>query len=230
MDHSSFTTTASIHGGRKATKKYKSVALLDSGSPSSFVTDAVINEMWQEGAASPDMITVGKPRRWSGFTDSTKALETNHPACLSVQIHREQKSTEQIRLCCHAVPPMVQQHDLLLGRDSFLKYEHHTYGTLSKHTGRSVVGELELRQENLQNVVVLIQPANTENDLHLRCVGEVTVSLTPWPCMLKVMLIRSDNTQAMTGSYFVQICDDWNLNEDEMVVREGTQTVPFSFN
>ena len=27
VDHSSFTTTVSIHGGRKATKKYKSVAL-----------------------------------------------------------------------------------------------------------------------------------------------------------------------------------------------------------
>ena len=46
--------------------------------------------------------------------------------------------------------------------------------------------------------------------------------------MLKVMLIRSYNTQAMTGSYYVQICDDWNLNEDEMAVREGKQTNPFS--
>ena len=45
VDHSSFTTTVSIHGGRKATKKYKSVALLDSGSPSSFVTQAIIDEM-----------------------------------------------------------------------------------------------------------------------------------------------------------------------------------------
>ena len=41
----SFTTSVSIHGGRKATKKYKSVALLDSGSPSSFVTQAVINKV-----------------------------------------------------------------------------------------------------------------------------------------------------------------------------------------
>ena len=45
VDHSSFTTTVSIHGGRKATKKYKSVVLLDSGSPRSFVTQAVMDEM-----------------------------------------------------------------------------------------------------------------------------------------------------------------------------------------
>ena len=45
--------------------------------------------------------------------------------------------------------------------------------------------------------------------------------------MLKVLLVRSDNTQAMTGSYFVQVLDDWNLNEDAMVVREGSK--PFLF-
>ena len=68
VDHSSFTTTVSIHGGRKATKKYKFVALLDSGSPSSFLTQAIIDEMLQKGAASADMVTVGEPRRWGGFT------------------------------------------------------------------------------------------------------------------------------------------------------------------
>ena len=85
VDHSSFTTTISIHGGRKATKKYKSVALLDSGSPSSFVTQAVIDEMLRKGAASADMITVRKPHMWGGFTDSTGLLQTNSSAYLSVQ-------------------------------------------------------------------------------------------------------------------------------------------------
>ena len=144
----------------KPQKNNKSVALLGSGSPSSFFTNAVINDMLQEGAASSDMITLGKPRRWGGFTDSTEALKTNYSACLSVQFHRRRKPTAQMRLRCHIVPPMVLQHDLLLGRDSFLKFDHHTNVTLPKQTGRPVVGELELRQENPQNVVALIQPAN----------------------------------------------------------------------
>ena len=38
VDHSSFTTIISIHEGRKTTKKYKSVALLDSGSPSYYAS------------------------------------------------------------------------------------------------------------------------------------------------------------------------------------------------
>ena len=32
----------------------------------------------------------------------------------------------------------------------------------------------------------------------------------------------------MTGSYFVQTLDGWNLDEDAMVVREGKQNIPFS--
>ena len=84
MGCSSFATAVSIHGGRKATKKYKYVALLDSGSPSSFFTDAVTNEMLREGAASSGMITMGKPPRLGGFTDSTEALKNNRSACLSV--------------------------------------------------------------------------------------------------------------------------------------------------
>ena len=52
--------------------------------------------------------------------------------------------------------------------------------------------------------------------------------MTPQSCMLKVMLIRSDNITAMTGWYLVQMYDEWNLNEKEMVVREGKQTFPLS--
>ena len=46
--------------------------------------------------------------------------------------------------------------------------------------------------------------------------------------MLMVMLVRADNTTAMTGSYFVQTLNGWNLDEDAMVVREGKQNIPFS--
>ena len=46
--------------------------------------------------------------------------------------------------------------------------------------------------------------------------------------MLMVMLVRADNTPAMTGSYFVQMLDGWNLDEDTMVVREWKQNIPFS--
>ena len=45
--------------------------------------------------------------------------------------------------------------------------------------------------------------------------------------MLMVMLVRADNTPAMTGSYFVQTIDGWNLIEDAMIASEGKQNIPF---
>ena len=227
VDHSSFTTIVSIHGGRKATEKYKSVALLDSGSPSSFVTQAVIDEILRKGAVSADMITVGKPRRWGGFTDSTEQLQTNSSACRSVQFLKRKKPMARMKVPCHIVPPMVLQHGLLLGRDSFLKFQNHTYATLPKEAGRPVEGVPTLSQNKEKNVAS-IQPTNTENDYHLRYVGKDTVSLTSHPRMLMVMLVGADNTPAMTGSYFVQILESWNLNEDAMVVSEGEQSIPLS--
>ena len=92
VDHSSFTTIVSIHGGRKATQKYKSVALLDSGSPRSFVTQTVIDEMLRRGAGLANMITLGKPRWWGGFTDSKELLQTNSSACLNVQFFKGKRT------------------------------------------------------------------------------------------------------------------------------------------
>ena len=44
--------------------------------------------------------------------------------------------------------------------------------------------------------------------------------------MLMVMLVGADNTPAMTGSYFVQMLESWNLDEDAMIVRERKQSIP----
>ena len=122
---------------------------------------------------------------------------------------------------------MVLQHGLLLGRDSFLKFRNHTYATLPKEAKRPMEGVLTLNRNPEKNVA-LVHPTNTENDYHLRYVGKDMVSLASHPCMLMAMLVRVDNTPAMTGSYFLQTLDGWNLDEDAMVVRKGKQNIPFS--
>ena len=132
-----------------------------------------------------------------------------------------------MKVPCHIVPSMVLQHGLMLGRDSFLKFQNHTYATLPKKAGRPVEGVLTLSQ-NTEKDVALIQPTNTEHDYHLRYVGKDTVSLTSQPCILMLMLVRADNTPAMTGSYFVQMLESWNLDEDLRIVREGKQSIPLS--
>ena len=51
-----------------------------------------------------------------------------------------------MKVPCHIVLPMVLQHGLLLGRDSFLTFQNHTYATLPKEAGRPVEGVLTLSQ------------------------------------------------------------------------------------
>ena len=89
-------------------------------------------------------LTVGKPRKWGDFTDSKQPLQTNSSACLSVQFLKGEKPTARMKVPCHIVPPMVLQHGLLLGRDSFLKFQNHTYATLPKEAERPVEGVLTL--------------------------------------------------------------------------------------
>ena len=171
VNHDNFTTIVSIHGGQKATKGHKCVALLDSGSPCSFVTQAAINEMLQKGAASADMIAVNdKPRKWGGFSESEEALQTNSTAGLSVQFYNSKEQTAYMQLYCHIVTPTALQYDLLLGRDSFLKFQNHTYATLPNETGKPSVGILDLRKKT--KAVALIQAEDKENDFHLRYAGK----------------------------------------------------------
>ena len=53
----------------------------------SLVTQAAIDEInvAKRCCIYADMITVGKPRRWRGFTDSTEQLQNNSSACRSVR-------------------------------------------------------------------------------------------------------------------------------------------------
>ena len=147
--------------------KFSGGALLDSGSPCSFVTQAASNEMLQKGATSADMIAVNdKPRKWGGFTESEEALQTNSTAGLSVQFYNSKEQTAYMQLYCHIVTPTALQHDLLLGRDSFLKFQNHTYATLPNETGKPSVDILDLRKN--PKAVALIQAEDKENDFHLR--------------------------------------------------------------
>ena len=66
------------------------------------------------------MITVGKPRRWRGFTDLTEQLQNNSSACRSVQFLKGEKPTARMKVSCQIVPPTVLQHGLLLGRGLLL--------------------------------------------------------------------------------------------------------------
>ena len=67
IDSDSYTTRVWLHGGPTATSQLPRVALLDSGSPASFVTYSVVTAMIAAGALTPGSIRVSPSRRWGGF-------------------------------------------------------------------------------------------------------------------------------------------------------------------
>ena len=76
---------------------------------------------------------------------------------LNVQFFKGKEPTARMRVTCHVVPPTAVQHDLLLGRDSFLTFQNHTYAALPREAGKPVEGVLTLSQ-NTEKYVALIQP------------------------------------------------------------------------
>ena len=145
VDHSSFTTQIEVHGGKTAHRAHLCVALLDSGSPSTFVARSKLDAMLADGSVTADFVRTGPRRRWSGFTDSKSALQTSHLVRLSVQFFRNQQPTAQLAVWAHVVPDKVLQQDVLLGRDSFMRFDHHDYTVIPQIANQRVTGELTLR-------------------------------------------------------------------------------------
>ncbi|CAN0267704.1 unnamed protein product, partial [Scytosiphon promiscuus] len=84
IDDASFTTKARIFSGTAVSSTFEVKALLDSGSPSSFITSSTLKLLKASGAASPDCEVSTTPRQWGGF-GSSNALRTNTSVRLSVQ-------------------------------------------------------------------------------------------------------------------------------------------------
>ena len=147
MDHSSFTTKVKLYGGH-ASSKFGCVALLDTGSPQSFLTLKAWEHMVRSGAASTICETQTPPRSWGGFGKSPP-LQTSTTARLSIQFLHEDKPTASLAVWAYIVPSEAMQHDVLLGRDSWMRFSERSYRTLTPRPGDNrVFGELTLSHQN----------------------------------------------------------------------------------
>ena len=92
LDYASFTTKIAVHGGANAVAPYDCVALLDTGSPQTFIRPDVLNRMLSAGAASVACERNCAPRSWGGFGESAP-LQTSTIIRLSVQLFRPDEPT-----------------------------------------------------------------------------------------------------------------------------------------
>ena len=76
MDDAKFTTLLSLHSGVSTTSRFNCRALLDTGSPQSFIRQGAFDQMVATGAADASCVRSTTPRTWSDF-GSRQLLSTH---------------------------------------------------------------------------------------------------------------------------------------------------------
>ena len=121
MDDATFTTLLSLHSGVSATSRFNCRALLDTGSPQSFIHQGAFDQMVVLGAADASCVRSTTPRTWSGF-GSRQLLSTNQQARMTVQFHHNGTASASLAVWMYIVPNETMRCPLLLGRDSWMRF------------------------------------------------------------------------------------------------------------
>ena len=138
-----YTTKIAVHSGANAVAPYGCVALLDTGSPQTFIGRDVLDRMLSMEAASVACERNCAPRSWGGFGESAP-LQTSTSIRLSVQFFQAGEPTCSLAVWARVASPSVMQHAVLLGRDIWMRFHIRSYRSppprLSDHW---IFGELE---------------------------------------------------------------------------------------
>ena len=120
------------------------------------------------------------------------------------------------------------QHAVLLGRDSWMRFNNRTYRSLPPRTNHRIFGELELSHHAPASVrAYAVNPVVLGGGFHLCYDGAVGVTLSDEPKLLAVNLIRSNGSHAFTGHYLVDMLPQSDLpSEEEHFVASGRQVIP----
>ena len=117
MDDFSFTNKIKIHSGPVAVQ-LGCVALLDTGSPQTFINTHALESMKRASVASAICERHTPPRSWKGFGKSPP-LQASAAVRLIVQLFQDDQATASLAVWVYVVLAEAMQHDVLLGRDSW---------------------------------------------------------------------------------------------------------------
>ena len=125
----SFTTKNAIHNGANALAPYGCVAFFETGSPQTFIRRKVLDRMLSVGAASVTCERKYAPRSWGDFGESAP-LQPSTSVRMSVQFYRADEPTCSLAVWSCVVPPSVLQHAVVLGCDSWMRFNNRSYLSL----------------------------------------------------------------------------------------------------
>ena len=230
MDDATFTTLLSLHSGVSATSRFNCRALLDTGSPQSFIHQGAFDQMVALGNADASCVRSTTPRTWSRF-GSRQLLSTNRQARMTVQFRHNGTTSASLAVWMYIVSNETMRCSLLLGRDSWMRFPSRSYQTLPPHSDGRTFGELTLSpcDDNLGSAAAYIRNREASDNAYHLVYDGLGVSLTDSPQLIPVNLVCLDGSPALTGHYMVDLLPS---NDDsyplECFVSSGRQLIPLT--
>ena len=224
MDDATFTTLLSLHSGVSATSRFNCRALLDTGSPQSFIHQGAFDQM------DASCVRSTTPKTWSGF-GSRQLLSTNQQARMTVQFHHNGTTSASLAVWMYIVPNETMRCPLLLGRDSWMRFPSRSYQTLPPHPDGRTFGELTLSpcEDNLGSAAAYIRNREASDNAYRLVYDGLGASLIDSPQLIPVNVVRLDGSHALTGHYMVDLLP---VNDDsyplERFVSSGRQLIPLT--
>ena len=137
------------------------------------------------------------PRSWGGFGKSAPLLT---PISVRLSIQFLHDSIPSVAVCACIVPHGIMQHPVLLGRDSWMRFEQRTYTTLPRLPSRPLFGELSLNTPYNDGLSTFIHDNCPSPDtLHLDFADVHAVSVSATLSLFQTNLVRSSSIPAPTG-------------------------------
>lgn len=141
IHEASFATIVGLHSGPESRFQLLCLALPGSGSPRMVVSESVWNLVRATGAAAIHSEYTARRRTWGGFGTSPP-LSTSKSVRLSVHLYEDTTPMARSAVSAFVEPEGTVTHDLLLGRDSWMRYNTHTYNTLTN--GSPIMGNVDI--------------------------------------------------------------------------------------
>ena len=230
MDDATFTTLLSLYSAVSTTSPFTCRALLDTGSPQSFIHQGAFDQMVATDAADASCVRSTTPRTWSGF-GSRQLLSTHRQARMTVQFNHSGSPSTPLSVWMYIVPKETMRCPLLLGRDSWMRFHSRSYQTLSPQPDGRIFGELTLSicDDNLGSAAAYIRNRETSNAAYHLVYDDPGVSLIDSPQLIPVNLLRLDGSPALTGHYVVDLL---SAHDDSTppgrFVSSGQQLLPLT--
>ena len=231
MDDVTFTTLPSLTSGASATSQFRCRALLDTGSPQSFIHQGAFEQMVATGAADKFYVRSTPPRSWSRF-GSQEPLNTNRQARLTVQFYHNDAPSASLTVWIYTVPNKTMRRSLLIGRDSWMRFHSRSYQTLKPTPDGRIFGELTLSHtfnDAYNNATAYIRCRETPDALHHLVYNGPGMSLNSSPQLVPVNPTRLAGSPVLTGHFMVDIITgQYGQDPAEYFIVSGRQTIPLT--